>query len=229
MLLAAIVALPLPSVIRARGVTDFEDKEPLFASQTAELTAAAPVNQLLLPDAVVLEFQSLDSQFELTEVRGQVAVLTEELKQLRLRSAIDPSTAYEIPVKSEELTELQGRERVLAREIAAMRHTAPTAGYLIAGPLQITAPITAPRDDRFSHHPLAPKQPGSDLRPQHSRRLVLAERADDTHRNRTGTGCASVSRLGCWQPSSGIQTSIKSAVVSFRESLPTRFARPRWS
>ncbi len=161
LMVAAVVAVPLPSVIRARAVTDYEDKEPLFASQTAELTVAAPVNQRLIQGAVLLEFQSADSQFELSEVRGQVAVLQEELKQLHLRSAIDPNSAFEIPVKTEHLSELQGREKVLASEIAAMRHTAPYAGYLIAGPQPIAASIAAPRDDRFRKHPLEPNCVGA--------------------------------------------------------------------
>lgn len=161
LLLAAVVAVPFPSVIRARAVTDYEDKVPLFASQTSELVVAAPVNQRLPQNSVLLEFESADSQFELSEVRGQVAVLQEELKQLRLRSAIDPNTAYELPVKSEQLSEYQGKERVLSREIAAMRHTAPFAGYLLAGPQPIAPSITAPRDDRFSKHPVEPSSLGA--------------------------------------------------------------------
>jgi putative peptide zinc metalloprotease protein len=157
----AILEYPLPRVIRARGVSDFADKEPLFASQTAELSMAAPRGRRLSLGTRLLKFQSPNSQLEWLELRGQVAVLEEELKQLNLRSALDPSTAYAIPAKTEELKELRSRERVLAREIEALEHVASEPGYLIAGPHHVPPPLTAPHDDRFSRHPLDPNSLGA--------------------------------------------------------------------
>ncbi len=159
--IAAVIEFPLPSVIRARGVSDFEDKQPLFASQTAELIAAAPTGRQLAQGTPLVEFESPESQLELTELRGQVAVLDEGLRQLHLRRAIDPATVYEIPARTEELKELQLRAQVLTREMDKLKHLAPYAGYLIAGPQAVSPPLTAPREDRFGHHPLDPSSLGA--------------------------------------------------------------------
>ncbi|MEZ6077507.1 MAG: hypothetical protein R3C56_18110 [Pirellulaceae bacterium] len=94
-------------------------------------------------------------------MRGQIATLEQTLQQLRLRSTLDPSSAYLIPTKTEELQQLHARERVLLREIASLTHTAPHDGYLLAGTHVVRPSLTAPRDARFRHNPLDPNLIGS--------------------------------------------------------------------
>ncbi len=157
LLVVAIIELPLPSYVRARAVTEFADKVPLFASQSAELVYAAASNTRLHQGDVLVEFDSPESRLELLQLRGEKTLVEQELRQLRSRSAVDPATAYQIPGKLEERSHLEDREQLLVREIAALRHTAPYAGYLLRSPSVLPSPITAPRDDRFSSQPLDPR------------------------------------------------------------------------
>ncbi|MCC7338313.1 MAG: hypothetical protein IT422_24735 [Pirellulaceae bacterium] len=158
---ALVFTVPLPHVVRVRGVSDYQDKQPLFVNQTAELIYAAPVNRRLPAGELLLEFAAPESQYELLELRGQIATLEQTLQQLRLRSTLDPSSAYLIPTKTEELQQLHARERVLLREIASLTHTAPHDGYLLAGTHVVRPSLTAPRDARFRHNPLDPNLIGS--------------------------------------------------------------------
>ncbi|MEO8269036.1 MAG: hypothetical protein ABI557_04905, partial [Aureliella sp.] len=156
-----VFTLPLPSLIRARGVSDYRDKQPLFASQSAKLVYAATVNRRVPSGESILEFASPESQYELLELQGQIATIKQTLKQLRLRNALDPTSAYLIPTKTEELQQLQARERVFLREIASLVHTAPHDGYLLAGTHVVPSPVTAPRDSRFRNNPIDPNWVGS--------------------------------------------------------------------
>lgn len=156
-----LFAVPLPNSVRARGVADFQDKQPLFASQTAELVYAAPLQRWLKAGDLLLQFASSESDYELLELRGQIATVEQTLTQLRLRNALDPSSAYLIPTKSEELQQLQARERVMLREIESLSRRAPHDGYLLAGPQVVPRPLTAPRDERFRDNPLDPNLIGS--------------------------------------------------------------------
>ncbi len=158
---AFLLTVPLPNAMRARAITDFEDKLPLFASQTAELVHAARVDHVLAADAVLLQFASPESDYELLELRGQIASIEQALDQLQLRSALDPTTAYLIPTMSEELQQLQARQRVLQREIQALTHTAPSNGYLMGADRELTRPLASPVDDRQPGDPLAPELLGS--------------------------------------------------------------------
>ncbi len=158
---ALVFAVPLPSVIRVRGVSDYQDKQPLFVSQSAELIYASPLNRRLPAGELLLEFASPESQYELLELRGQIATLEQTLQQLHLRNTLDPSSAYLIPTKSEELQQLRARERVLLREIASLKHTATHAGYLLTGLHVVPPSLTAPRDARFTNNPLDPNLVGN--------------------------------------------------------------------
>lgn len=157
LIVVAIVKMPLPSYIRARAVTDYADKLPVFASQTAELVFAADTNILLHRGDLLVAFDSPESRLELLKLQGQKTVIAQELEQLRSRSAVDSATAYQIPSKVEELSHLQDREQLLHREINALRHHAPYDGYLLRSSSILPRPITAPRDDRFSTQPLDPR------------------------------------------------------------------------
>ncbi len=158
---ALVFTVPLPNVIRARGVSDYRDKQPLFVSQSAALMYAAPVNRRLPAGELLLEFASPESQYELLELRGQMATAEQTLQQLRLRNTLDPTSAYLIPTQTEELQQLRARERVLLREIASLRHTAPHDGYLLAGAHVVPPPLTAPRDARWVNNPLDPNLIGN--------------------------------------------------------------------
>lgn len=158
--LVALCVCPLPSVIRARGSSDFKDKVPIFATQTAELLQAAPLNQWLPAGSYLAEFSSFDSQLELLELSGRVEVLAEEVAQMQLRSALDPSTAYELPTKLEQLQELRGRQAVLIRELEALTHSAANPGYLVAAAESVPTPMAAPNDDRFQRRPLEESSQG---------------------------------------------------------------------
>lgn len=159
--IAFIFYVPLPQAMRARAVTDFEGKQPLFASQTAELSYAAPVDRFLEAGELLLQFTSPTSDYELLELQGEIAVVEQTLEQLRRRTAIDPASAFLIPTKSEELQQLQARQRVLQREIQSLTHTAPQDGYLLAASHEVAKPLAAFEDDRQRGNPLDPELLGS--------------------------------------------------------------------
>lgn len=152
-----VMSVPLPQAMRARAVTDFEDKQPLFASQTAELVYAAPVDRFLKAGELLLQFDAPASDYELLELRGQIAIVERTLEQLHLRSALDPTTAYLIPTKNEELQQLQARQRVLLRELQSLTHPAPQDGYLLTASHVVARPLAAFEDDRWQANPLDPK------------------------------------------------------------------------
>lgn len=156
-----VMSVPLSQAMRARAVTDFEDKQPLFASQTAELVYAAAVDRFLTTGELLLQFDAPASEFELLELRGQIAIVEQTLEQLYLRSALDPTTAFLIPTKREELQQLQARQRVLQRELQSLTHSAPQDGYLLAASHVVTRPLAAFEDDRRPANPLDPKLIGS--------------------------------------------------------------------
>ncbi len=147
-LVAIVVELPLPSYVRARGVTMYADRIPLFSSQFAELRYAAAEGQLTRQGELILEFDSPESRLALLELHGKRTALEEELQQLNSRSAIDPSVAFQIPSKKEQLQNLAERESLLSQEIESLRHIASCDGYLIRGETLLPKSITAPRDDR---------------------------------------------------------------------------------
>ncbi|MCA9133091.1 MAG: hypothetical protein KDA45_08040, partial [Planctomycetales bacterium] len=111
----------------------------------------------------LLELASAASQLEWVALQGEIAELLQELQQLRQRQTIDATSAYQIPAKQERLVELRAREKLMARELAALVQHAPYGGYLLKSPLGLAPALTAPRDDRFRPHPLDPASLGCSL------------------------------------------------------------------
>ncbi len=148
--------VPLPSRVLSRGVTDYANKTPLFASQSAELVYAAPHGRIVPRGEKLLGFSSSESDFELLVTQGAIDGLEQDLLQLRSRSVVDASIAYQIPRKTEELADLRTRLQLLSRESDALDVVAQQDGFLLAGPVSGIQTLSAPRNDRFQNHPLDP-------------------------------------------------------------------------
>lgn len=153
-LLGTFLTWPIPTSIQARAITDYAEKIPMYANQSAELVYTAPVGAELPPRSRLIAFQSTESQLEWIELNGEIQAAESILEQLHLRSTMDPATSYQIPAKTEELAKLKARQKVLQRERETLVHYAPTTGRLLYSDNELPRPITATVDDRFGVKPL---------------------------------------------------------------------------
>jgi putative peptide zinc metalloprotease protein len=140
---------PLPQYVRARALVDYEDKQPIYVSYDAKITYVADSNIQCTGGGELLRLESPDAQMELVKLQGKKDRVANQLKQLRLRQAIEPDVNYTIPTLEKELSTLEARQQMLLKEIDQLVFIAPENGYLIDANLMKNRDLTQIRDDRF--------------------------------------------------------------------------------
>lgn len=148
-LMVIVLTTPIPSFVRARAVSDFAEKTPLFASQSAELASIVSSGAEVLPGSEVLRLESLQSQVELIELEGEIRLISEKLRQLRQSQTTMPEASYQIPILTQQLAELRQRIDVLQNEIAGLRYVAPKKGFFLPGNSVVPVATTSPKSERF--------------------------------------------------------------------------------
>lgn len=147
---AVVLTTPIPSFVRARAVSDFAEKTPMFASQSAELVSIVPSGKEVAAGDEVFRLDSLPSQIALIELQGEIRQLSEKLQQLQQSQTTMSEASYQIPILMQQLAELRMREEVLQEEIADLRYVAPEAGFFLPESLVAPVAITSPKSERFA-------------------------------------------------------------------------------
>lgn len=144
----ALFQWPIASRVRARGTTDFESSLPIFANHSGELTYCAANGDVAAGD-LLLTLASAPMELERLALKGEVAELEEAVKQLRIRRAIDASVSYELPTRTEQLTELKEQLALKEAEHEGLTVYATQAATFLANSWNGALPDTIPRDDHL--------------------------------------------------------------------------------
>lgn len=154
LLLAFVAQVPLPVYIRTRGVTDFKDKTPVFASDSATLVEVSASGQTLRPGEALLRFDSPEKRFELQTVEGEIVALQKKIDYLNQLASFDPSSSFELPPNQELLADRRAKAVLLKSELERLTQTAPYAGKLLPANAKLEKPLAAPRDFQWDTSPL---------------------------------------------------------------------------
>jgi putative peptide zinc metalloprotease protein len=160
-LLAVLVAVvgfvaqvPLPVLVRARGVTDFSDKQPLFAPDAATLVDSARPHEVLRAGDVLVRLESPEKNYELASVRGEIALLSEKIDFLNRMTGFDSNAASELPLTEQLLAERQNKAQLLEKELQLLTQRAPGNGRLLPASASIAPPLAWPERAQWNLPPL---------------------------------------------------------------------------
>ncbi|MCC6511168.1 MAG: hypothetical protein IT423_18855 [Pirellulaceae bacterium] len=152
--LVFVAQVNLPVLVRARGVTDFSDKQPVFATDDAILLDAAAVGQTLPVDSTLLKFDSPEKRYELQLVEGEIASLSKKIEYLNQAAGIDPTSRFELPFTLELLAERRSRAQSLQKELSLLTQTTSSSGRLLPASFRLNQPLAAPTDLQLQGGPL---------------------------------------------------------------------------
>ena len=149
-----ICQVELPVCIQARGVTDYSDKTPVFATENATLTQAAELGKPLPAGAQLVEFDTPDKRYELQLLQNEIVILSKKIEYLNQVSSIDPSTSFELPLTEESLSDRRARLQLLQEELSHLTQTASGPGRLLPTSIRLREPLAAPADLHWQRGPL---------------------------------------------------------------------------
>ncbi len=147
------VTLPIPNYVRARGVLDFDNKSPIYATQTAAIRSVKNLDSYFVNGGIVLEMDCPEKESELRDLNNEISLLTAKCAILKKNAINDSSSAYELPSQLEILRELESKRELLIPEIESLVLRAPTDGYFIPSPIVLRPSIVSPIDLRLAKHP----------------------------------------------------------------------------
>ncbi len=113
---AFVSQVPLPVYVRARGLTDMCEKQPIFAPEDCQLIQIAQAGQAIKPGDPLARFDSPLRRFELIKLHGEITQLKNKIEQLKQLSSIDRNASFEIPTTEKLLAERESKARLLADE-----------------------------------------------------------------------------------------------------------------
>ncbi len=145
----------LPVCIQSRGVTDFSDKVPVFATENATLLRAAPLGSLVPANGTLVEFDAPDKRYELQLLQNEVVVLQKKIEFLNQLASIDASTSFELPLTEELLNDRRSRIQLLQRQLEYLVQAANKPGRLLPTATSLKEPLAAPADLHWHGSPLA--------------------------------------------------------------------------
>lgn len=154
LMLALFAQVPFPVYVRARGVTDFGDKVPLFAHDTVFLKRAAAVGKTLEPGDPLLTFDNPEKKYELQTVQGEIAMLEKKIEYLSQLSTFDTSASFELPTNQKLLSDRKTKASLLESELSLLNRPAPYRGQLLPASLKLDRTLTAPAGIQWSEGPL---------------------------------------------------------------------------
>jgi putative peptide zinc metalloprotease protein len=126
-----VVAVPLPSYVRARAVTHYRDKLPLYAARSGIMVECAATGRLHARGTKLFVLEAPQLELEKEILQGELDAVSQNLAQLQQRASTDPLAAYQLPIAQERLSELQARSLVVDSELEALTQHAPFEGYLL--------------------------------------------------------------------------------------------------
>ncbi len=151
-LLAGIIAIlfiPFPRHIAARGYVEYEDKVPIYASYDARIKSVSDKFTPVKSGEAIVQLESPVAELELVKLEGERAQVENEIAQLKLRRTIDPDSEYRIPQLEADLQQITARLAVLRTESRQLTFIAPTDGYLIDALSGPKTELSAIAESRF--------------------------------------------------------------------------------
>ena len=148
-LFTALLFIPVPRYLTARGHIDYEDKTPIYATYDARAHFFADKDSRVNQGSLVVHLESPIAELELTKLEGKIKQAEAGLEQLKLRRTIDPEIEYRIPQAESELTRLRARHTVLSREFSQLKFYAPTDGFLVDSRSEPNNDLSGLTESRF--------------------------------------------------------------------------------
>lgn len=145
--------VPIPNYVRARGLLDFGDKSPIYASQTAAIRFVENRNERLKNEQLVIELDCPEKIVEFDKLQMEMDYLEAKLALLRKSSVDEPSAAYEVPLIIESLNELKSKRNLMLTEMQTLSVRAPMNGYFISSNIKVPQSIVSPKNQRLASHP----------------------------------------------------------------------------